>query len=273
MVDTVPKFRSNEKLIVSATEVQITANSGSDIYDGAGASKAFVFNNVEVGDDQLQNFGYNDSILNYQKIFDGNDDGFIQFGSNGVLDIDRTSKKKAGQDQIQVTGEGYLVNELRYLGTKGGEGVDGMHVYANSATLKNLWSVEKFGGRANIMENKVGNETYDFSGGDKTLLVDNALGLNMGQDVLTGFGAGDKLVTTAKLFDNTTNNVVGFGKNFVLDVSGAEGPRSDDPSKGPGGQLDFSAPDLTRIKFVGEETHNGVTYYVYEAPDAATPAL
>ncbi len=40
MADTVPKFRSNEKLIVSATEVQIAANSGSDIYDGAGASKA-----------------------------------------------------------------------------------------------------------------------------------------------------------------------------------------------------------------------------------------
>ncbi|KQN76172.1 hypothetical protein [Sphingomonas sp. Leaf62] len=270
MVDTVPKFRDNSNLISTATKVDIALNNTADTYNGSAGATAFVFQEGNAGDDTLLGFGSNDSILNYKKIFDGNNDGFIQFGPNGELDIDRVSRKNAGNDQIQVGGDNGPVTELRYLGSKGAPG--DLHVYANSATLKNLW-ISEFGGRDNVMENKVGNETYDFAGGNKTLLIDNALGLNMGQDVLTNFGAGDKLVTTAKLFDNTSNNVVGFGKNFVLDVSGSMGPQSTDPTTGPGGQIDFSTPDITKIKYTGSETINGVTYYVYEAPDASTPPL
>ncbi|MEN2749017.1 hypothetical protein [Sphingomonas sp. T9W2] len=265
-----PIFRDNSNLITTASRVDITLNNTSDVYDASGASTAFVFKEGDAGDDTLTGFGSNDSILNYKKIFDGNGDGFIQFGANGELDIDRTSRKKAGNDQIQVTGENGPVTELRYLGSKGAPG--DLHVYANSATLKNLW-ISEFGGRANVMEGTVGNDTIDFGGGNKTLLIDNALGLNLGQDTFTNFGAGDKIVTTAKLFDNTMNNVVGFGKNFVLDVSGAAGPLPTDPKTGPGGQIDFATPDVQQIKFVGSEVHGGVTYYIYEAPDASTPPL
>lgn len=272
MADTVPTFRDNSTLITSATKVDILLNNSADVYNGSAGATAFVFKEGNAGDDTLNGFSSNDSILNYKQIFDGNGDGFIQFGANGELDIDRTSRKNAGNDQIQVSGDNGPVTELRYLGSKGGTGDNGLHVYANSATLKNLW-ISEFGGRANVMENKVGNETYDFAGANKTLLIDNALGLNMGQDVLTNFGAGDKIVTTAKLFDNTTNNVVGFGKNFVLDVSGSMGPQSTDPKMGPGGQIDISSPDVTKIKYAGSEVHGGVTYYIYEAPDASTPPL
>lgn len=263
-------FRDNSNLITTASRVDIALNNTSDVYDASTASTAFVFNEGNAGDDTLTGFSSNDSILNYKKIYDGNGDGFIQFGANGELDIDRTSRKKAGNDQIQVTGENGPVTELRYLGSKGAS--TDLHVYANSATLKNLW-ISEFGGRANVMEGTVGNDTIDFAGGNKTLLIDNALGLNLGSDTLKNFEAGDKIVTTSKLFDNTQNDVVGLGKNLVLDVSGAAGPLSTDPKVGPGGQLDFVTPDLQKIKYTGSEVINGVTYYIYEAPDASTPPL
>lgn len=260
---TAPVWGTNSTLITSAKEYVIKA--GTEAGNGSTAdthtayadqATAFIFEMGNVGDDTLLNFSSNDTILNTKKIFDGNDDGFIAFGANGVLDIDRESRKKAGADQIQVVGENDKdLTELRYLGTK-----DGLFAYADSATLKNLWG--KFGA-TNVMEGTVGDDTRDFSNGDKVLLIDNALGLNLGADTLTGFGKGDMLATTALLYDHTKNGVVSFGKNNVLDVSGQGGPLPSDPKGGPGGQIDFTTPEHLSIKFAGSEVINGVTYYYY----------
>lgn len=260
-------FRDNSVLISDANKETIAFNTSNDVYVATGAT-AFVFGKGDVGDDTLLGFNSNDSIINYQKIFDGNGDGFIQFGPNGVLDIDRTKggNRNAGPDQIQVGGADAQIFELRYLGEKGGQ-----HAYADSATLKNLWGVF---GETNVIEGTVGNDTIDFTGGDKVLLVDNALGLNLGGDILKGFGAGDLLVTTSKLFDRDGSEIVTFGNNKVLDVSGANGPQSSDPATGPGGQLDFNAPDYQDVHFLGSNEINGVTYYYYgNAASTFTPSV
>lgn len=252
-------FRNNDALIVTSTEVDVIANNANDVYVATGAT-AFVIASGEVGDDTLLGFNNNDSILNSQKIFDGNNDGFIQFGPNGLLDIDRVSRKNAGTDQLSVGGANDAVTELRYLGTKANQ-----FVYTDSSTLKALWT--DFGGQANVMEGTVGNDAIDFSTGSKTLLVDNALGLNLGGDTLTGFGSNDLLVTTSKLYDRTGNDIVTFGNNDVLDVSGAAGPNSSDPTTGPGGQLAFVSPDHQSVHYLGSKVIGDVEYYFYGTAD------
>ncbi|MBD8679046.1 hypothetical protein [Sphingomonas sp. CFBP 13720] len=247
-------FRNNDTLIQTANTQVVAANGGDDVYVATGAT-AFVIAAGAVGDDSFIGFDSNDSLINTVKIFDGNNDGFIQFGPNGVLDIDRTTRNNPGNDQLQLVGPESDIVEIRYLGAKGGQ-----HVYADSATLKNLWT--EFGA-ARVTEGTVGNDTINFGASSKVLLVDNALGLNLGGDTLTGFGNDDLLVTTSQLFDRTGNEIVTFGQNQVLDVSGAEGPKSSDPTTGPGGQLDFNAPNLQDVHYLGTNVINGVEYFYY----------
>lgn len=252
-------FRDNSVLITSAFEQVVAANGTNDVIDAqAVQATAFRFESGTTGDDLLNFFNSNDSIINTKKIFDGNGDNLIQFGPNGVLDIDRTKggDKNAGPDQVTVGGLNAEIFELRYLGAK----TSTQHVYADSATLKNLWDVY---GKSNVIEGTVGNDIIDFGGGNKLLLVDNALGLNLGGDTLNGFTNGDLLVTTAKLFDNNKNEVVRFGSNQVLDVSAGSGPKASDPFVGPGGQLDFNAPDHQDVHYLGTKVIDGVNYYFY----------
>lgn len=252
-------FRDNGTLITTATRQDVTADGLNGTFFAADGANAFVIENGNVGDDTFLGWGSNDSLINTRAIFDGNGDGFIQFGGNGVLDIDRTSRRNAGQDQLQIVGENdAAILELRYLGAK-----NGGHVYADSATLKNLWVPF---GAANVIEGDVTNDTFNMAAGARVLLHDNALGLNLGGDMINGFGSDDLLVTTSELFDSDTNQTVTFGNNGVLDTSGANGPAATDPSTGPGGQLGFD--NVTSVTYLGSNVINGTTYYYYGTPDS-----
>lgn len=249
-------FRDNSVLISTASTINVVANGTDDVYVAGDGAVAFVIADGNVGDDQFSNFTSNDSIITGKKIFDGNNDGFIAFGPNGVLDVDRFGggNSRAGEDQIQVVGNGGDITEIRYLGTKGGN-----FAYADAATLRNLFA--EFG-QANVVEGTVANNTISMSGGAKVLLHDNALGLNLGSDIVNDFGNDDLFVTTSQLFDDTGNNVVTFGGNKVLDTSGASGPQSSDPSTGPGGQVFFSG-GITGLAYLGTQNIGGVDYYYY----------
>ncbi|RSV19214.1 hypothetical protein CA236_03985 [Sphingomonas sp. ABOLG] len=262
-------FRDNSVLISTASDVFVEADNADGSYDGAGGAVAFVVENGLSGDDTFLNFGSDDSLLVGRKIFDGNDDGFIAFGPNGVLDVDRFGggNSRAGSDQFQLVGEGGDdLTVIRYLGAK--ENSD-QHVYADANTLFNLYT--QFGA-ANVLEGDVSDDTIDMSGGARVLLHDNGLGLNLGGDTVTGFGDDDLFVTTSKLWDKTGNGIITFSTNEVLDTSGATGPDGSDPSTGPGGQVDFNVDALT---YLGMNTVNGVDYYYYGTANstAALPPL
>lgn len=258
------EFRDNSVLISTAAAQTVDANSSDDTYDGAGGAVAFVIETGLSGDDTFLNFGSDDSLLVGSQIFDGNNDGFIAFGPNGVLDVDRFGggNSRAGADQFQLVGEnGADLTIIRYLGTK-----DSQHVYADAGTLFNMYT--QFG-EANVIEGDVSDDTIDMSGGARVLLHDNGLGLNLGGDTVTGFGDDDLFVTTSKLFDKTGNNIITFSDNEVLDTSGATGPDGSDPSTGPGGQVDFNVDALT---YLGSSVINGVAYYYYgTAESTAAP--
>lgn len=247
-------FRNNSVLITSATEVAVIANGIADVYDAGGGSHAYVIASGKVGNDSFVNFGSDDTILNGKKIFDGNGDGFIAFGPNGVLDIDRSSRSNAGEDHFQIVGENEnAILLLRYLGEKGGN-----HAYADAGTLFTLFDTF---GEANVIEGDVSNDIIDVSGGQKVVFHDNGLGLNLGSDTVTGFGDDDLFVTTRKLFDRDGDNNVTFGGNAVLDTSGTTGPSPSDPSKGPGGQVNFTG--ITGLAYLGSSDVDGTTYYYY----------
>lgn len=249
-------FRNNDELITTAASLDIAANGTAETYDGSGGATAFIIADGAVGDDTFENFDNDDSIINGRAIFDGNGDGFIQFGPNGVLDVDRTGRRTPGEDQIQVVGSGDdAVLELRYLGNKGGN-----FVYADSSTLRNLNSVF---GEDNVFEGDVSDDTIDASGGQTVILHDNALGLNLGGDTINGFGDDDLFVTTRLIYDSDSNDTITFNNNLVLDISGQGGPDASDPSTGPGGQIDFNDEDRTSVEYLGEAEVNGVMYYFY----------
>lgn len=250
-------FRDNSALITTAATVNVAANGTDDVYsEAASGATAFVIAAGNVGDDTFLGFGSDDSLITSRKIFDGNNDGYIQFGANGVLDVDRTHARRPGEDQLVLVGSGdNSITEIRYLGSKNGQ-----FVYADAATRRNL--IDELAGFT-VVEGSVADNVLSGASGATAFLYDNALGLNLGGDVINMFGKDDLLVTTAKLFDRTGNDIVTFGDNLVLDLSGAGGPNASDPATGPGGQLDVNEPDRTKVSFLGEGEIDGVTYYYY----------
>lgn len=254
----------NATLVTAGVTQDLESAALGTVSGTAGVADHTVIDNAAgnsmAGDYTIENFGKNDSILSTKKIFDGNNDGIIAFGPNAVLDTERFGGgTKTGDTQVNVIGEGGdPVLAIRYLGTK-----DGYYVYADASVRL-----------AGFTELTVADNTFDVSAGDVNLFYDNALGLNLGGDTIIGFGAGDKITTTSALFDSDVNLVVNFGKNEVLDLSGANGPNDNDPADTnyntaqpgdhPGGQIDFGG-SIDGLAFLGSYIVNGVTYYEYGA--------
>ncbi|MEH3106952.1 MAG: hypothetical protein PGN09_06580 [Sphingomonas fennica] len=270
----------NNTLITSANRIDIEANGISgETHLGTAGADAFVIANGTVGDDAIVGFSNNDTIITYKKIFDGNNDGYIDFGPNSVLDVDRfgSGDARAGEDQISVAGAGNeRVLTVRYLGTKEGAFAygaanvrDGLlghfdrgFVDSNGTTGGDISTAAY----TNKIDNDVGTNNFSalFTSGSTVLLTDNATGLNFGGDTITGFGADDLLVFTSKLYDSDNSGIVTFGGNKVLDLSGSTGPSSSDPAGGPGGQLDAGAARATSgVTYLGEKNIDGVNYYYY----------
>lgn len=247
-------FRNNGALVTSSRLVTVEANERDSVFIATGATTYFL-DRGEVGDDDFLDFGSDDVILTPKAIFDRNGDGFISPGPNGIIDIDRTGPGFDGADHVQLVGVEGREIELRSLGSKSGQ-----FAYADADTLKNLWT--EFG-QASVIEGTIANDKITVADGAKVILHDNALGLNLGGDRISGFGDDDLLVTTSQLFDGNGDGTIVFGRNRVLDMSGVGGANDADPRTGSGGQLKFVDTDLRSLEYLGTHEANGVTYYYY----------
>lgn len=281
----------------AANVIDLGTDNINNNYVGTAGADAFVFHASASGGDSITGFAANDTLIAEKAIFDGNGDGYIDFGSNGLLDVDRTGSgnSKAGDYRVAVNGNGGdSIQTVRYLGTK-----DGGFVYASAETRdqllghfkKGMDSTQGFtGGDSSLTgiavryDSSVASETFNVGNTSAAILFDNALGLNLGGDTVNGFGNDDLLVFTSKIFDGDGDNIIHFDKNKVLDVS-AQSPDARDPVNaaggdsvgGPGGQLDLNAPNVLSIKYLGEKTIGTgleqVTYYYYGSLDhAGTPS-
>ncbi len=249
----------NSTLITTATKFAVANNGVNDVYSdvetgtSADQAVAYVFSAGNTGDDRLESFNHNDSVVNYQAIFDGNNDGIINFGANGVLDIDRVNRRQAGADQITV-GSNQEIQNLRFLGSK-----DGGFVYADYRTYTQLDATTS----KTLAESTVNNDTFSAGDGDKVFLFDTALGLNLGADTITDFGVGDELVTTTAIHNGPdAGALVTFGRNGVLDLPGDTNGIKGDIGPVEGGQIEFGA-NLRLSLLATEEGANGATYYHY----------
>jgi hypothetical protein len=210
----------------SASQILTAADFHNTIYVDASKTS---------GDDRINNFGTDDVLATTAKIFDGNGDGIVVTKS-GHVSIDGPGSA----DAVDLTG----VGALRFLG----QADDGLFIYANNDTRLN-----------GSIEGTLGSDALSGDAGDKqsqTFLFDTALGLNLGQDHVTSFGAKDVLVTTSALEDGNGDGVIVFGADKLLNLDTA----------GAAGAISLTAVNgsaLTSLGFDGSFTQNHVTYYVY----------
>lgn len=210
------------------------SSTADQVLTGIDGANSFFFSiKADSGRDVITNFGKHDVLVTDAKLLDNNNNGFIDFGFNGVLDLDLL--KKTGDDQAVF--DGYPPKPgLRYLG----EACDGLHVYADGQVRP-----------TGAIEGKFGADTLTGDAGDlkkQVFFFDTALELNLGADRINNFGAKDILVTTTKVMDANMNGIVDFGANGVLDESS-------------GGTI--AVTGLTSLEFDGAVTRDGVDYFVY----------
>lgn len=247
-------FRNNDVLVSGATLVNVIADKFSNVFFAI-STTAFALDEGEIGDDVFLNFSKNNAVLTTKPIFNSNDDEFISPGPNGIIDIDGPGPDLEGPDHIQLVSDDGRSIELRSLGSKAGQ-----FAYADGATRKNLWA--EFG-QTNVIEGTVSNDRINAADGARVILHDNALGLNLGGDTISGFGSDDLLVTTSQLFDGNGDGTISFGRNRVLDISGMSSAVDADPRNGFGGQLKFVGSNLQSLEYLGSQDVNGTTYYYY----------
>jgi len=236
-------FGDNSGLIKEAILHAIANNGTNDIISNEAGASAFRFGN-NAGDDLIEDFGKNDSIITAHKIFDGNGDGIVDFGPNGILDIDRTTAKLAGANQITL--QNMDSKQIRYLGTK-----EGFYAYADASVRL-----------AGFTEGTVGDNWFDGGTGAKKFFYDTDLGLNLGGDTIINFGVDDRIVTTSKIYNGPDQGAaITFGHNGVLDLPGRVDGFTGDLGAFQGGQIDLVGQH--EVFLLDTQTVNGVTYYYY----------
>ena len=218
------------------------ALSADQVLAGPAGANSFYFDpSADTGDDRITNFEAVDILVTNSRLRDGNGDGIIAFGANGILDFDALSS----QNTVAIDG----VSALRLLG----EACEGVSVYADAA-------VRPFGAMEgtlsdDVLVGRISNNISD------VFFFDTALGLDLGKDTITGFGASDILVTTTKIRDNNGDNIIGFGKGALLDLPGVEG--------GTVGISNNMGMAIRSLEYDGQVERDGVAYYVYSTIGSA----
>ena len=222
-----------------------------DVLEGTSGADSYHFDNARggssVGDKMFTDFGRADSLLASSRIFDVNNDGFIVLGPNGRLDVERSSKTNAGSAQFSLINEaGETIHAVRELGRKDGADLNASWVYADAATLTNLINhhndgtdglLDQANGRqVNVIEGTVGDDALGATDAVDFFLFDTALALDLGRDTITGFGAGDCIVTTS------------------------------DDWNADGSDLTLLAPASDALLLLGSEMIGGTTYFYYGFP-------
>lgn len=236
-------------VLITSASANNETTSGNDVITGTSGPDAFIIDNTAPTGQDTITFGKNDSFLFKEKLFDSNNDGIITFGSDKKLDV---FGDVSGNDEISVIG----VNPdtgIRYLGSK-----DGYFVYANAAVRQKGFT-----------EGTVNNDTFDATKGDKKFFYDTALGLNLGDDTITNFTLGDKIITTSAIYDSNNDGIIDFGSNGLLDLPGASGGTA--ANLGFGGTIDIDGVDS--LAYLGSYTKSGVTYYEYGLHDTGAALL
>ncbi|PAX06297.1 hypothetical protein [Sphingomonas lenta] len=184
------------------------------------------------GSQYIEEFSGKSQLLTKEKLYDGNKDGIIQFGNNGILDL---GQPDASSHTIRF----YDINPLkglRYLGENG----DGQYVYASAAVrpkgaIEGTVGQDSFTGRTNVAD---------------TFFFDGALDSGSGRDTIANFGSEDRIISTLP---------------FSLDPFGS----GDLVAEGDFGGSALSIVDTSGrvadgVTLLSTYQAHGLTYYVYK---------
>ena len=214
-----------------AGTVDASKVTGATFTGDKGANSFFFDLQHASGKDHVTDFGGNDVLVTKGALYDGNHDGQISFGKQTV---------NLGGTGNVLTIDG--VNALRSLGTD----VAGLNVYATA-------SVRPSG----AIEGKLTDDTLAGDNGDRKadkFFLDTALGLDLGSDQVTKFGAKDVLITTSALGNQSQGETLALSGGLI---------------KLGGGDLgsvhltNTNGTDVGSIDFEGTAIRGDVTYYVY----------
>lgn len=222
--------------VVEKFTFKVSVSTAADETFNAGpALDRFVFDQAKKqGADVIKGFSATDLLQTTKALADGNGDGIITFGKNGALDLGQ----KAGTVKVED------VTALRALGK-----IDGSFVYGDAAVRP-----------VKALEGKVGvNDTLAGDKGDKaktTFFADTALGVSLGDDKLTQFGAKDILVTTTKIAGVAAGaKVTATAGRFELEAGGTDlGSLTITDTKGVA---------VNNLEYDGSVQIDGHSYFVY----------
>ncbi len=205
-----------------------------------GPNTFFFHTGGTTGKDTITNFEKVDVLVTDHKLFDGNNDGIITFGKNGVLNLDGPDSG----DSVKLMGIN-PAKGLRYLGTDDND----CFVYAD-ATVRPKGAVE-----GTVANDALLGDLPDVK--KQVFFFDTALKIGLGNDTITNFGAKDLLVTTTKILDKNGDGKVDFGGDKILDLPNATG------------KVTIDNKATTILEFDGSTVHNGVEYFVYSKVGSA----
>lgn len=228
--------------LIEREGTQDCSAAGNQVLTGLAGSDIFYCDvTASTGHDTIDDFKSTDVLVTNGKIYDSNNDGFITFGANGLIDIDGPG---GASDTIAISNLSGA-SGLRFMGER-----DGYFVYADRTVRP-----------ARAIEGKLGDDALAGDVGDtkaNVFFFDTALDLDLGHDTLTRFGGKDVLVTTTKLGEGPGNITFANGLNLpgtlgsgVVDI------------------FDLNGAAAHELEFDGAVTRHGVQYFVYSLEGSA----
>ncbi|MBI1685924.1 hypothetical protein, partial [Caulobacter hibisci] len=216
----------------------------NDVYTATIGQDVFYFDlAAKSGADKIVGFGANDLLVTSAKIYDGNGDGIIAL-SGGKVAIDAPK----GTDTVTLS----AVSNLRLLGSD----ENGNFVYAD-ASVRPKGALEG-GLGADVLK---GDATDAKS---QLFFFDNGLGLGLGLDKVTNFGAKDVIVTTSALKVDSSGRVV-LSADGAISLAGSA--RTYD--QGAVTVTDLKGAAVTKLEYDGSVLLSGVKYYLYSTGGSA----
>lgn len=193
---------------------------------------------ARTGTDRIERFEADDILLTSAPLRDGNGDGLIVPGRDGLA-LDGGS----GSDIVVITG--LQRDGLRHLGER-----DGLSIYAAASARPDR-----------AIEGTLGDDILSGDVDDRisqAFFVDSALDITLGDDRIAAFGARDILVLTTALPDGNRDRIIDFGSDRVLNLD-----------NGNLSLASVTGAAHQRVEFDGSVAHDDATYFVYSLVGSA----
>lgn len=181
-------------------------------------------------------------------------------GAGAALGAAMLVNTSTAKDQFDPVAAGLADGNFVVSWTDGsGKGGD-----ASSTSIKaRVFTLDGIDRPHGTIESTSGNDTLLGTPGSDVFFFDTAAGRPLGRDVIQGFAAGDRIVTTSAISYGNNHGTIALDSSDRLTLPGASG----DPSVTSTGTVKiFNENDkaLSHLIFLGVEAHDGAKYFVYE---------